>query len=154
MLKVLGESGASSASRSQHPLVAILCVGMSWLVNCLYGGDHTTQFWRVAGVDHLIIANGNSNSLPFLKVKDANMMNQWGVFTTMPSSLCRNCSPFRLLLEEVVCVANLISSSDYGKVSHAIALARDITQLNGTINEQVQVILYTFGAGWKLRGEL
>lgn len=192
MLKVLGESGASSASRSQHPLVAILCVGMSWLVNCLYGGDHTTQFWRVAGVDHLIIANGNSNSLPFLKVKDANMMNQvfhkaqrlgqdtcakWGVFTTMPSSLCRNCSPFRLLLEEVVCVASnravglmralllsrtfreeavdstvalrdltfqrdLISSSDYGKVSHAIALARDITQLNGTINEQVQVILY------------
>lgn len=45
-LKVLGESGTSSASRSQHPLVAILCVGIAWLVDCLHGGDRTTQFWE------------------------------------------------------------------------------------------------------------
>ncbi|KAK1932358.1 putative calcium-binding protein CML16 [Phytophthora citrophthora] len=38
---------------------------------------------------------------------------------------------------------DLISSGDYGKVSHVIDLARDITQMNGTISEQVQVILYT-----------
>ncbi|KUF93050.1 Bifunctional aspartate aminotransferase [Phytophthora nicotianae] len=76
-LKVLGESGASSASRSQQPLVAILCVGISWLVNCLHGGDNATQFWGVAGINQLIIAHCKANSLPFVKIKDLNMMNQF-----------------------------------------------------------------------------
>ncbi|EGZ21781.1 hypothetical protein PHYSODRAFT_493698, partial [Phytophthora sojae] len=178
-LKVLGESGTSSASRSQHPLVAILCVGIAWLVDCLHGGDRTTQFWGVAGMDQFIVAHCKANSLPFVKVKDSNMMNQifrqgqqlvqhdpatgskWRVLTSEAAeglshraSAGRNCSPFRLLLDEVVLVGNLIASSDYGKVGHAIDLARDITQLNGTTNEQIQLIAYTraFGAGWNLRG--
>ncbi|KAG7388441.1 hypothetical protein PHYPSEUDO_012502 [Phytophthora pseudosyringae] len=205
-LKVLGESGTSSASRSQHPLVAILCVGLAWFVNCLHGGDGATQFWGMAGIDQLIVAHWKTNSLPFVKVRDSNMMNEvfhksrrlvqqdpatanskWRVFTWGQTeagsyqSVSRNCSPFRLMLEEIVCVGStraiglmrtlllarifreeaagtdecavvcghdsafqrdLISNSEYGKVSHAIDLARDITELNGTINEQVQVILY------------
>ncbi|ETI55210.1 hypothetical protein F443_02078 [Phytophthora nicotianae P1569] len=189
-LKVLGESGASSASRSQHPLVAILCVGISWLVNCLRGGDNATQFWGVAGINQLIIAHCKANSLPFVKIKDLNMMNQffhkaqrvvpdfstkWRVFAS--ESTRRNCSPFHLILEEIIYVGStravglvrtlllshtfreeaddatvatrdstfqrdLMSSVDYGKVSHAIDLARDISHMNGTINEQMHVILY------------
>ncbi|OWZ21158.1 Calmodulin-like myosin-light chain [Phytophthora megakarya] len=160
-LKVLGESGTASASRSHHPLVAILCVVMAWLVNCLHGGDGATQFWGMAGVDQLILAHYKVNSLPFVKVKDSNIMNEifrkgqrvaqedpckWSVFTS-GSPYCtshrtgkRNISPFSLMFEEIIFVAS--NRSDYGKVSHVIDLARDITQLNGTINEQVQVILY------------
>ncbi|KAE9026168.1 hypothetical protein PF011_g2701 [Phytophthora fragariae] len=199
-LKVLGESGTSSASRSQHPLVAILCVGIAWLVNCLYGGDSTTQFWGTVGIDQFLVAHCKANSLPFVKIKDSNMMNQvfhqgqrlpqqdstkWRVFTSEAaenrshrSSAGRNCSPFRLLLDEIILVGSnravglmrtlllsrtfreeaggldisspesafqrdLLSSGDFGNVSHAIDLARDITQLNGTTNEQIQLVLYT-----------
>ncbi|GMF15318.1 unnamed protein product [Phytophthora lilii] len=206
-LKVLGESGTSSASRSQHTLVGILCVGVAWLINCLHGGEVSTQFWGITGIDHLIIGHCKANSLPFVKIKDSNMMNQvfqqgkriaqqntmmgskWRVFTFGTTDsldhgvgcASRNTSPFRLILEEIVAVGSnraiglmrtlllsrtfreevafndgfavtchnaafqqdLISSSDYGKVSHAIDLARDITQLNGTVNEQIQLILYT-----------
>ncbi|KAE9044794.1 hypothetical protein PR001_g5224 [Phytophthora rubi] len=199
-LKVLGESGTSSASRSQHPLVAILCVGIAWLVNCLYGGDSTTQFWGTVGIDQFLVAHCKANSLPFVKIKDSNMMNQvfhqgqrlpqqdstkWRVFTSEAaenrshrSSAGRNCSPFRLLLDEIILVGSnravglmrtlllsrtfreeaggldisspesafqrdLLSSGHFGNVSHAIDLARDITQLNGTTNEQIQLVLYT-----------
>ncbi|POM62014.1 hypothetical protein PHPALM_28879, partial [Phytophthora palmivora] len=198
MLKVLGESGTARASRSQHPLIAILCVALAWLVNCIHGGDSATQFWGLVGVDQLIIAHYKANSLPFVKVKDSNMMNEmfrkeqrltqqdpttsckWHVFTSESArsishqSGNRNCSPFHLLVEEIIYVGSnravglmstmlmsktfckevdtanvthdsvyqreLVSSNDYGKVSHATDLARDIIQLNGTINEQVQVI--------------
>ncbi|GMF29590.1 unnamed protein product [Phytophthora fragariaefolia] len=204
-LKVLGESGTASASRSQHPLIAIICVGMSWLVNCLHGGDRATQFWLLTGVDQFLLTHCKANSLPFVKVKDSNMINQvfhrghrheqdlataskWQVFTSTfaesllhHSSAGRNISPFRLMINEIVIVGSnrtvslmrvlllsrifrqetalidnlpavarelafqqdLISSSDYAKVSHTIDLARDITQLNGTTNEQIQLILYT-----------
>lgn len=153
-------------------------------------------------MDQFIVAHCKANSLPFVKVKDSNMMNQifrqgqqlvqhdpatgskWRVLTSEAAeglshraSAGRNCSPFRLLLDEVVLVGStraiglmrtlllsrtfrgeagsfdnssasafqqdLIASSDYGKVGHAIDLARDITQLNGTTNEQIQLIAYT-----------
>ncbi|RLN38144.1 hypothetical protein BBJ28_00008310 [Nothophytophthora sp. Chile5] len=189
-LKVLGEAGTTS--RTQHPLVAILSVTMAWLVNCLHGGDAATQFWGVTGLDQLLIGHCKADSLAFLSVFDSNLLNQmarqdakdcdrWRVFPSASRSArgVSSCSPFRLLLEEIVALGSsrclvllrslllsrtfrdqvdisrttdsrafasqrdLLSSRDYGKLSHAVDLARDVAQNSGTSREQLQLIVYT-----------
>ncbi|RLN75652.1 hypothetical protein BBJ28_00025236 [Nothophytophthora sp. Chile5] len=165
---------------------------MSWLVNCLHEGDTATQFWSVTGLDQLLVGHCKADSLAFLTVSDSNLLNQmarqdakacdrWRVFPSAGRSArgVSSCSPFRLLLEEIVALGSsrclvllrslllsrtfrdqvdisrttdsrafasqrdLLSSRDYGRLSHAVDLARDVAQNSGTSREQLQLIVYT-----------
>lgn len=118
-LKVLGESRSTSVaarSRNSAPLLSILNVLCSLLVNMLHAGEAATQHWASTGLLHFILTHAKGNALSFVKVHDSNMVNDlyhhrnrwiqqrepshWTVFEFSHGSTA--VSPFRCLLGEIM----------------------------------------------------
>lgn len=130
-LTVLGESGSTSVSArnmNSAPLVSVLNVLCSLLVNMVHAGDRGTQHWASTGLLHFILTHAKANALSFVKVHDSNMVNDlyhhrnrwiqqrepshWKVFECSDYKQTQRSaavSPFRSLLSEIMTISGLNS---------------------------------------------